>query len=123
MLETINPIGMMDLLKRCNIKLLFLGQLRFGVLNWNPRPPKAKPRELVPKFSIVEEYTIDEPPPVETRDTVVSSIANMQKMPATSNDTGFPVETTPAANVVVSSNFDVQKIADPDLPVNITPTA
>ena len=122
-LETINPIGMMDLLKQCNIKLLFLGQLRFGVLNWNPRPPKAKPRELVPKFSIVEEYTIDEPPPVEMRDTVVSSIANMQKMPVTSNDTGFPVETTLAANAVVSSNFDVQKIADPDLPVNITPTA
>ena len=64
-LETINPIGMMDLLKQCNIKLLFLGQLRFGVLNWNPRPPKAKPRKLVQKFSIVEEYTIDEPPPVE----------------------------------------------------------
>ena len=122
MLETINPIGMMDLLKRCNIKLLFLGQLRFGVLNWNPRPPKAKPRELVPKFSIVEEYTIDEPPPVETRDTV-SSIANMQKMPVTSNDTGFSVETTPAANTVVSSNFNVQNIADPNMPVNITPTA
>ena len=122
-LETINPIGMMDLLKQCNIKLLFLGQLRFGVLNWNPHPPTAKPRELVPKFSIVEEYTIDEPPLVEMRDTVVSSIANMQKMPVTSNDTGFPVETTPAVNAVVSSNFDVQKIADPDLPVNITPTA
>ena len=47
----------------------------------------------------------------------------MQKMPVTSNDTGFPVETTLAANTVVSSNFDVQKIADLDLPVNITPTA
>ena len=122
-LETINPIGMMDLLKRCNIKLLFLGQLRFGVLNWNPHPPKAKPRELVPKFSIVEEYTIDEPPPVEMRDTAASSIANMQKMPVTSNDTGFPVETTPAAHAVVSANLDVQKTVDPDLPVNITLTA
>ena len=60
---------------------------------------------------------------METRDTVVPSIANMQKIPVTSNDTGFPVETTLAANAVVSSNFDVQKIADPDLPVNITPTA
>ena len=122
-LETINPIGMMDLLKRCNIKLLFLGQLRFGVLNWNPRPPKAKPRELVPKFSIVEEYTIDEPPPVETRDTAASSIVNMQKMPVTSNDTGFPVETTPAAHAVVSANPDVQKTVDRNLPVNITLTA
>ena len=39
----------------------------------------------------------------------------------TSNDTGFPVETTPAVNAVVSPNFDAQKIADRDLPVNITP--
>ena len=122
-LETINPIGMMDLLKRCNIKLLFLGQLRFGVLNWNPRPPKAKPRELVPKFSIVEEYTIDEPQPVETQDTAASSIVNMQKMPVTSNDTGFPVETTPAAHAVVSANPDVQKTVERNLPVNITLTA
>ena len=84
---------------------------------------KGQTKRTGSKFSIVEEYTIDEPLPVETRDTVVSSIANMQKMPVTSNDTGFPVETTPAANTLVSSNFDVQKIADPDLPVNITPTA
>ena len=36
MLETINPIGVMNLLKNCNIKLVFLGQLKFGVLNWCP---------------------------------------------------------------------------------------
>ena len=47
----------------------------------------------------------------------------MQKMPVTSNDTGFPVETTLAAHAVVSANLDVQKTVDPDLPVNITPTA
>ena len=37
-LETLNPIGLMTLLQRCNVKLLFLGQLRFGTLNWNPPP-------------------------------------------------------------------------------------
>ena len=51
----------MDLLKQCNVRLVFLGHLHFGVLNWRPRPLKPKPKNVsIPDFKIVEEYTIDE---------------------------------------------------------------
>ena len=64
-LETITPIGFMKLLQQCNIKLLFMGKLKFRVLNWRPRPPKPKPTVApVPKFSVVEEYTLDDQPVV-----------------------------------------------------------
>ena len=35
-IETTQPVGVMELLKRCHVKLIFLGQLKFGVLQWNP---------------------------------------------------------------------------------------
>ena len=67
-LDTTAPIGFMQLLQQCSVKLVFLGDLKFGLLNWNPRPPKpSKPRATaVPRFSIVEEYTLDDSPPETT---------------------------------------------------------
>ena len=88
-LEMITPIGFMQLLKQCNIKLLFLGQLKFGVLNWRPWPPKPTSTP-VPKFSIVEEYTLDDQP--ET-----PSPADLSKCV----DKSFPVETPTSPPVIV----------------------
>ena len=73
-LETIAPIGFMQLLQQCDVKLLFMGQLKFGVLQWQPRPPKpVKPVKAPPRFSIVEEYTIDDIPPVSEPIDLTSS--------------------------------------------------
>ena len=35
-LDSTTPIGFMKLLQQCSVKLIFLGDLKFGVLNWKP---------------------------------------------------------------------------------------
>ena len=53
------PMNLLDLLKECSIRLIYLGNQRFGVLTWRPRLPK-KVASKSPGFNIVEEYTLDE---------------------------------------------------------------
>ena len=53
------PVNLLDLLKECSIRLIYLGNQRFGVLTWRPRLPK-KVASKSPGFNIVEEYTLDE---------------------------------------------------------------
>ena len=53
------PMNLLDLLKECSIRLIYLGNKRFGVLSWRPRLPK-KVASKSPGFNIVEEYTLDE---------------------------------------------------------------
>ena len=53
------PLNLLDLLNICSVHLIYLGNLRFGVLTWQPRLPK-KVATRSPGFNIIEEYTIDE---------------------------------------------------------------
>ena len=53
------PMNLLDLLNECSIRLIYLGNQRFGVLTWRPRLPK-KVASKSPGFNIVEEYTLDE---------------------------------------------------------------
>ena len=53
------PMNLLDLLKECSIRLIYLGNQRFGILTWRPRLPK-KVASKSPGFNIVEEYTLDE---------------------------------------------------------------
>ena len=118
-LETLNPIGLMTLLQRCNVKLLFLGQLRFGTLNWNPRPPKPKvPKTPALKFSIVEEYTLDDTLPVAEDEWQHLVNSNMNaaasiSVPSSSHkDDDFPVETMDVPmplQIVSGTKTDVEK--------------
>ena len=116
----------MKLLQMCSVKLIYLGDLKFGVLKWKPCPPKTKPTKTkllpgkIPQFNIVEEYTIDDSPPenvpidltktvmpppspaVVTCDTSVSSLQNEQTLDTyVQNESGeLPVETnTPASTI------------------------
>ena len=102
-LETINPIGFMQLLQQCSIKLLYLGDLNFGVLNWRPRPPKPQKAVAVPRFSIVEEYTLDDNP-ADTSQNV---------------DMPSPVETcTPPVPAVVSESPTIVTLPDSNNSIN-----
>ena len=47
------PMNLLDLLKECSIRLIYLGNQRFGVLTWRPRLPK-KVASKSPGFNIVE---------------------------------------------------------------------
>ena len=73
------PLSLLQCMSACTVRLLYLGDLSFGVLKWKPQVPKAvsdKPK--LGEFKIVEEYTLDEqqstfkklaivkPTPVET---------------------------------------------------------
>ena len=53
------PLNLLDLLNICSVCLIYLGNLRFGVLTWRPRLPK-KVATKSPGFNIIEEYTLDE---------------------------------------------------------------
>ena len=53
------PLNLLDLLNICSVCLIYLGNLRFGVLTWRPRLPK-KVATQSPGFNIIEEYTLDE---------------------------------------------------------------
>ena len=49
-------------MKECTVRLLYLGNMKFGTLHWHPRNPQ--PVQLKPnlrQFKIIEKYTLDEP--------------------------------------------------------------
>ena len=54
------PLNLLDLLNICSVRLIYLGNLHFGVLTWRPHLPK-KVAVRSPGFNIIEEYTLDEP--------------------------------------------------------------
>ena len=53
------PLNLLDLLNICSVCLIYLGNLHFGVLTWQPCLPK-KVATRSPGFNIIEEYTLDE---------------------------------------------------------------
>ena len=53
-----HPMKLLEVLNECTVRLIYLGNLRFGVLTWKPRLPK-KVATKSPSFNIVEEYTLD----------------------------------------------------------------
>ena len=53
------PMNLLDLLKECSIRLIYLRNQWFGVLTWRQRLPK-KVASKSPGFNIIKEYTLDE---------------------------------------------------------------
>ena len=84
------PMNLLNLLNICSMHLIYLGNLRFGVLTWRPHLPK-KVATKSPGFNIVEEYMID--------DAEATSGASKSTPDATSS---------PAVNVALA-NMDVQQ--------------
>ena len=59
MVQADKPLNLLDLLNICSVRLIYLGNLRFGVLTWRPCLPK-KVSTQSPGFNIIEEYTLDD---------------------------------------------------------------
>ena len=60
-IESPTPMNLLNAMSACTVRLLYLGDLTFGVLKWKPQIPKpavAKPH--LGEFKIVEEYTLDD---------------------------------------------------------------
>ena len=62
-IEMDHPLKLMELLKSCAIRLVYLGKLRFGCLKWHPKPCPPPKRATKGQFQIVEEYTLDDTSP------------------------------------------------------------
>ena len=55
------PLNIIALMKECNVRLLYLGNLKFGTLRWKPRNPQPiQPKLNLGQFNIIEEYALDE---------------------------------------------------------------
>ena len=53
------PLNLLDLLNICSVRLIYLGNLCFGVLTWRPCLPK-KVATKSPGFNIIKEYILDQ---------------------------------------------------------------
>ena len=59
-IETKELLSIINLMKECSVWLLYLGNLKFGTLHWQPHNPQpVKPK--LGQFKIIEEFTLDEP--------------------------------------------------------------
>ena len=59
-IESNEPLSIIILMKKCSVCLLYLGNMKFGTLRWQPRNPQpVQPKPSLGKFNIVEEYTLD----------------------------------------------------------------
>ena len=59
-IETKELLSIINLMKECSIQFLYLGNLKFGTLHWQPRNTQpVKPK--LGQFKIIEEFTLDEP--------------------------------------------------------------
>ena len=117
LLDTTSPIGFMKLLQMCSVKLIYFGDLKFGVLNWKPQLPKPlkSTSTKVPQFSIVEEYTLDDSPPEMTPiDLTKSSGA-----PQTASLSTVNAITPPSTNEETLDTFTQKELCE--LPVGTLP--
>ena len=61
-IETKEPLSIINLMKECTVRLLYIGNMKFGTLRWHPRNPQpVQPKPNLGQFKIIEEYTLDEP--------------------------------------------------------------
>ena len=61
-IETKELLSIINLMKECTVRLLYLGNMKFGTLHWHPRNPQpVQPKPNLGQFKIIEEYTLDEP--------------------------------------------------------------
>ena len=59
-IETKEPLSIINLMKECSVRLLYLGNLKFGTLHWQPHNPQPVKPQLG-QFKIIEEFTLDRP--------------------------------------------------------------
>ena len=111
-IESPTPLNLLQAMSACTVRLLYLGDLNFGVLKWKPQIPKpvtAKPNRG--EFKIVEEDTIDKqqstfkklamvkPTPVETAQGSGQSSTSTDCMVPEHEDLQSPAQSS--ANTVV----------------------
>ena len=105
-IETKEPLSIINLMKECSVWLLYLRNLIFGTLRWQPQLVKPK----LGQFKIIKEFTLDEPttsgesstPDNESEEHVETTIqSESAPPPVNSEGTDTPSDfTQPIENLV-----------------------
>ena len=97
-IETKEPLSIINLMKECTVRLLYLGNMKFGTLHWQPHNPQpAQPKPNLGQFKIIEEYTLDEP-------TTSGESSTADNSEAEHVETATPHESAPTAAKPVEQN-------------------
>ena len=111
-IESSEPLSIIDLMKACSVRLLYLGNKAFGTLRWqprNPQPVQTKPN--LGKFDIVEEITLDdqsgESSTAETNG--VPQMETRKNMSNTRNDQSSLAPVDQSTTVVLDKEVDSPK--------------
>ena len=123
-IETKEPLSIINLMKECTVRLLYLGNMKFGTLCWQPcNPQLVKPK--LGQFKIIEEFTLDGPttsgesstPNNETEECVETTIQS-ESAPPSENSEG----TTTPSDITQPIEKLVQETVK-TTPVNVETTA
>ena len=119
-IETKEPLSIINLMKECSVRLLYLGNLKFGTLLWQPRNPQpAKPK--LGQFKIIEEYTLDEPT-TSGESSTADNGSEGQVETATLLKTALPLDTSEGTNTPLESTHPTLKTveeANEHIPVHV----
>ena len=114
-IETTEPLSIINQMKECTVRLLYLGNMKFGTLRWQPRNLQpAQPKPNLGQFKIIEEYTLDntttsgesstadngETEHVETATPYESAPTAAKPMEQDNKFSSVPVETLTGKNAV-----------------------
>ena len=119
-IKTKEPLSIINLMKECSVRLLYLGNLKFGTLCWQPcNPQLAKPQ--LGQFKIIEEFTLDGPttsgesstPDNESEEHVeTTKQSKSAPPPMNSEGTVAPPDSTQQTRKLVQENTE-------SIPVNV----
>ena len=86
-IETKEPLSIINLMKECTVRLLYLGNMKFGTLHWHPcNPQPVQPKPNLGQFKIIEEIHPGwTPQPQEKALQQTTVRQNMWKLPPCMN--------------------------------------
>ena len=117
-IETKEPLSIINLMKECSVRLLYLRNLKFGTLRWQLRNPQPVKHQLG-QFKIIEEFTLDGPttsgessnPDNESEEHVeTKNQSESAPPPVNSEETVAPPDPTQQAMKVVQKNTESMSV-------------
>ena len=109
-IESPTPMNLLQAMSACTVRLIYLGDLNFGVLKWKPQVPKpvaAKPNN--DEVKSVEEYTINE------QQAMLKKLAVVKPTPV---ETATREQPCTSSSLLVPEKEDLQL----QMPPSITPS-
>ena len=114
-IESPTPLSMLEAMSQCTVRLIYLGDLNFGVLRWKPRKPTA-PCPRLGEFDIVEEITIDKQP-IQGRKLAVVRPTPVETPAINCGPSVDEISATSVNNVQIEQNEAAITTAKPQAPI------